>query len=225
LGITVEMFAKEFIIKDIPVLKTFDTVEYVLTLMDDFKLRHLPVVNEGLYQGLLSEHELLAITSPQNKIGSLGFLALSVSENANLNDILSQMTRYNVDILPVVTAEGMYKGAITCKRLIDILSDLLNVDTEGSIVVLEVAPQDYLLSDISRIVESNNARIINMYSQQDNNTGRLLITIKMNVEDASPVIRSFERFNYSILYHFMKQGAVDELLQQRMNELLHYMNL
>ena len=38
-------------------------------------------------------------------------------------------------------------------------------------------------------------------------------------------IRSFERFNYTVLYHFMEKGMVDDMLQQRMNELLHYMNM
>ena len=54
---------------------------------------------------------------------------------------------------------------------------------------------------------------------------RLLITLKIDLEDASPVIRSLERFNYTVLYHFMEKGMVDDMLQQRMNELLHYMNM
>ena len=53
----------------------------------------------------------------------------------------------------------------------------------------------------------------------------LLITLKIDLEDASPVIRSFERFNYTVLYHFMEKGMVDDMLRQRMNELLHYMNM
>ena len=53
----------------------------------------------------------------------------------------------------------------------------------------------------------------------------LIITLKIDLEDASPVIRSFERFNYTVLYHFMEKGMVDDMLRQRMNELLHYMNM
>ena len=72
---------------------------------------------------------------------------------------------------------------------------------------------------------ANNAHVLNLLSHQDKDTGRLLITLKIDLEDASPVIRSFERFNYTVLYHFMEKGMVDDMLQQRMNELLHYMNM
>ena len=98
-------------------------------------------------------------------------------------------------------------------------------DNSGSVIVLEMMPQDYSLTDIARLVEANNAHVLNLLSHQDKDTGRLLITLKIDLEDASPVIRSFERFNYTVLYHFMEKGMVDDMLQQRMNELLHYMNM
>ena len=47
----------------------------------------------------------------------------------------------------------------------------------------------------------------------------------LDVYKRQPVIRSFERFNYTVLYHFMEKGMVDDMLRQRMNELLHYMNM
>ena len=49
--------------------------------------------------------------------------------------------------------------------------------------------------------------------------------IKIDLEDASPVIRSFERFNYTVLFYFMKKGMVDDLLEQRMSELMYYINM
>ena len=59
----------------------------------------------------------------------------------------------------------------------------------------------------------------------DSNTGRLIISIKIDLEDASPVIRSFERCNYTVLFYFMKKGMVDDLLEQRMSELMYYINM
>jgi len=40
------MLVKDFITKELPVLKSFDTGEYALALMDDFKLKHLPLLSE-----------------------------------------------------------------------------------------------------------------------------------------------------------------------------------
>ena len=127
--------------------------------------------------------------------------------------------------VPVVSVDGTYLGAITRDRLVDALSELCNAEAAGSVIVLEMMPQDYSLTDIARLVEANNAHVLNLLSHQDKDTGRLLITLKIDLEDASPVIRSFERFNYTVLYHFMEKGMVDDMLRQRMNELLHYMNM
>lgn len=49
------MLVKDFITKELPVLKSFDTGEYALALMDDFKLKHLPLLSEGIYRCLISE--------------------------------------------------------------------------------------------------------------------------------------------------------------------------
>ena len=75
------------------------------------------------------------------------------------------------------------------------------------------------------MIEANNAHIFSLLSYTDKTTGRLRLIIKIDLEDVSPVIRSFERFNYTVLYYFMEKGMVDDLLQQRMEELVRYMNI
>ena len=50
------MLVKDFITKEILVLKDYDTVEYALNMMDELKVKQLPLVTgEGLYQGLVEE--------------------------------------------------------------------------------------------------------------------------------------------------------------------------
>jgi FOG: CBS domain len=200
-------------------------VEYALSLMDDFKLRHLPVVDDGVFIGLLSERELMSIPSFDSKINTQALFSPSITELSHLHEVLAFMARYQLTLLPVVTVDGQYYGAIILEKMMEVLAGLSNAEAEGSVIVLEVSPQDYSLTDIARIVESNNAHILNVFSSLDKDTDKLQITLKIDIEDASPVIRSFERFNYSVSFHFMNKGMVDELLQQRMTELLHYMNM
>ena len=211
------MLVKDFITKEIPVLKSFDTAEYALALMEDFKLKHLPLLSDSAYQCLVSEKDLLALPDPSATIGEPVLFAPAISENGHLHEALAMITRYGLSLLPVVSVDGTY--------LVDALSELCNAEAAGSVIVLEMMPQDYSLTDIARLVEANNAHVLNLLSHQDKDTGRLLITLKIDLEDASPVIRSFERFNYTVLYHFMEKGMVDDMLRQRMNELLHYMNM
>ena len=159
----------------------------------------------------------MALPDPSATIGEPVLFAPAISENRHLHEALAMITRYGLSLLPVVSVDGTYLGAITRDRLVDALSELCNAEAAGSVIVLEMMPQDYSLTD--------NAHVLNLLSHQDKDTGRLLITLKIDLEDASPVIRSFERFNYTVLYHFMEKGMVDDMLRQRMNELLHYMNM
>ncbi|MDR1980446.1 MAG: CBS domain-containing protein [Tannerellaceae bacterium] len=220
------MLVKDFITKEIPVLKISDTVRFALSVMDDLKLRHLPLVTDGDYRCLVSEKDLLEMPDLMAAIGEPVLFAPSIKENGHLHELIARMARYHLCLLPVVSAGGRYLGAITGDQLIEILAGLCHAEALGSVIVLDMWPQDYVLSDIARIVEDNNAHIMNLFSTMDGeNRGRLAVTIKIDLEDATPVIRSFERFNYKVLSHFMETGIVDEVLQRRMNELLYYMNM
>ncbi|MDR1937541.1 MAG: CBS domain-containing protein [Tannerellaceae bacterium] len=219
------MLVKDFITKDFPVLKKTDTVEYALSVMDDLKIRHLPVVAGGMYQCLLSDKDLLAAPDLSAPVNEPVLFAPGIGESGHLHEILARMVRYRLTLLPVVSPEGKYRGVITRDTMLEALACLCSAEAAGSVVVLELPPRDYVLSDIARILEANNAHMLNLLSNTDKNTGRLILTIKIDLEDATPVIRSFERFNYTVLYHFMEKGMADEVLQHRMNELLYYMNM
>ena len=105
------MLVKDFITKEIPVLKSFDTGEYALALMDDFKLKHLPLLSENIYRCLVSEKDLLAMPDPTAIIGDPVLFSPSVQEDTHIYEALALVTRYQLSLLPVVSTEGEYRGA------------------------------------------------------------------------------------------------------------------
>ncbi|MEA4980530.1 MAG: hypothetical protein VB098_11660 [Petrimonas sp.] len=98
-------------------------------------------------------------------------------------------------------------------------------DTENSLVVIEISLVDYTLTDIARIVESNNARIMNLFVLPVADGNTLIISIKLNLLDVSPVLMSLERFNYKVLHYEMKEGVVTETHKERLDELLYYLEM
>lgn len=219
------MLVKDFITKEIPVLKSFDTGEYALALMEDFKLKHLPLLNDNIYRCLISEKELLLMPNLTVTLGEPLLFTYSVQLDTHIYEALALITRYQLSLLPVINSEGEYMGVITRDKLVDVFAELCGADLSGSIIILELMLQDYSLTDIARLVETNQAHVLNMFSYMNQKTGRLHLMIKIDLEDASPVIRSFERFNYNILYYSMEKGMIDDLLEQRMIELVHYLNI
>ena len=98
-------------------------------------------------------------------------------------------------------------------------------ENEHSLIILDVAVKDYTLSEIARLVEDNNVKIISLETLPLENGISLLVSLKMDVVDISAVLRSFERFSYNVVYYFMRDGKMSETYEDRLKELMHYLDI
>jgi CBS domain-containing protein len=219
------MLPKDFITKDFPVLKSFDTGQYALSVMNRLKVRHLPLADDGVYKRLVCEKDLPDMPDLSASVGGEPLFAPCVTEDTHLHEVLAQMSCHALTVLPVVGPGGKYAGAITTDKLLDAMAEGCNAGAPGSVIVLEMWQKDYVLSDIARIIEANNAHLLNLLYNIDPASGLLRITLKIDLEDATPVLRSFERFNYTVARHFMPKGTGDETLQRQIDELLFMINM
>ncbi len=72
------MTAREMIADVVPTVKTSDSVQKVLDRMAEFRVRHLPIVNDVQFLGLISDEDLIEVPDYSSSIGSLE-LNLSVT--------------------------------------------------------------------------------------------------------------------------------------------------
>jgi len=93
-------------------------------------------------------------------------------------------------------------------------------ESENSLIILEVSAKDYTLTEIARLIESNNAHVLSLAVMPLTDGSSLLISIKLDVSDLTPVLRSFERFDYKVIYYYMKEGEINDKQRDRLNELL-----
>jgi hypothetical protein len=105
------------------------------------------------------------------------------------------------------------------------LNEISNVGNEGALIVLEIDPCNYLLSQIAHLVEQNNAKVIHVFSYMEEETSKQIVILKIDLEDASNVLRSFERFNYTVRHYKQKQILNDERTRNRLDELLYYLEM
>ena len=96
---------------------------------------------------------------------------------------------------------------------------------ENSLIILEVSAKDYTLTEIARLIESNNAHVLSLAVMPLTDGSSLLISIKLDVSDLTPVLRSFERFDYKVIYYYMKEGEINDKQRDRLNELLYYLDM
>ena len=65
------MIAAELIDEIIVPLRTSDTVETAISMMEEFKVSHLPVVNNIAYVALVSESDVDAGVEKNSPVGSI----------------------------------------------------------------------------------------------------------------------------------------------------------
>lgn len=97
--------------------------------------------------------------------------------------------------------------------------------TENSLIILEVPLKDYTLTEIARIVESNNAHIMTLNVMPISGGEILLVSLKLDTDDVTVLLRSFERFNYDVVYYFMRKGEVTDTQKKRLDELMYYLDM
>ncbi|MCE5177910.1 MAG: hypothetical protein LLF81_02035 [Porphyromonadaceae bacterium] len=98
-------------------------------------------------------------------------------------------------------------------------------ETENSLIILEIPFKDYTLTEIARIVESNNVHVMALSVMPVAGGADLLVSLKLDADDPSAVLRSFERFNYRVVYYFMRKGEVTDTQQERLDELMYYLEM
>jgi hypothetical protein len=80
------------------------------------------------------------------------------------------------------------------------------------------------LSEIARIVESNDAKILSSYISSHIDSTKLEVTIKINRTDLSAIIQTFNRYNYTIKASFHQSEYVDDL-KDRFDSFMSFLNI
>lgn len=220
------MEAIDLITDSIPVIKTSDTGEDALGLMELYRVSHLPVVNSDVLLGLVSDEDIFDLSQPDQAIGnhSLSAGKAFVSENTHIYEVINSFATLDLTVLPVLNSEEQYIGAITLRDLVRTFSDLLASGGPGGIVVLEFRDLTFSMAEIARIIEDENAKILSSYLHHCSVNNIFKLTIKINREDLTSILKAFERYNYTIKTWYMQEGKLDSLIQDRYDALMRFLD-
>ena len=219
------MLSKEILIKKIPVIKSTDKGSLALSLMEEYRVKHIPVVDNGKYTCLLAERDIFLMENIEDHVKGICFFAPYVNKETHILEVLRIMSNEKLTLLPVVDSERQFAGGITLQNLVEKLSEMTNAGSNGALITIEINQQDYDLSNIIRLVESNNSKVLSFFTYSMEDTAKLSLILKIDLEDASAVLRSFERFNYNITYYFQKQSLAEDIQRKRLDELMHYLQM
>jgi acetoin utilization protein AcuB len=216
---------QQLISTTITTLAPLQTVQEALDAMDDLDIHQLPVVEEGIYKGLLDEADLLSANSKQI-IQELvyDYHPLSVKAEDHILNAVKLLTSHQLNIIPVVDNNKNYLGSIDVNNLIRQHAKISGAEDLGGLIVLEIDRQQYNFGEISKLVETNDALITQLNTYTETTTGIMTITIRINKIEVSDVIATFQRYGYHIAYFFGKEDYENEI-KHNYDHLMNYINI
>jgi acetoin utilization protein AcuB len=220
------MLAAELINNEIPWLQLHDTVGKALQLIGDFRVTHLPVISGKKYLGLISEDDLLDAEEEKIPVESLqnNFITSAITEEQHFLSAVSFSNQIETTIVPVVNQDKELKGVIKGADLLKALGDFSGANEMVGIIVLEMKRAQFAISEISRIVESNDATILHLNTTVQPDTGMLTVTLHLNKKEIAAIISTFERFEYNIVYYFGNEKFENEI-QNNFRHLMNYLDI
>lgn len=221
------MLSKDLISDVIPALKTSDTGVKALYWMDIFRISHLPIVNNTEFLGLISDTDIYDMNTPDEPIGnhSLSLFSPFVLEDKHVYEAVELISRLKLSVIPVLDTNKNYLGMITAQRLMQYMGEMFAVKNPGGILIIELNANDYSMTQIAQIVESNDAKILSMYITSPPDSLKMELTLKINRIDLTSIIQTFIRFDYTIKAQFMEHDEMDSLYSNRYEQFLLYLNI
>jgi acetoin utilization protein AcuB len=220
------MIAKDLITDEVPPLKTTDSGSKALRWMDEFKVSHLPVIKGQTFVGIISDTDIYDLNTPEEQIFKLRIPLVRpfVTEGQHAFDVLKIMWELNLTAIAIVDEEYTYLGTVTYKSFMEKLAALSAIKDPGGIIILEMAANNYSLTQISQIVEGNDAKILACYLTTNTDSTQVEVTLKINKEDLAPILQTFFRYNYTVKASFHQSGYSDDM-KERFDQLMHFINI
>jgi CBS domain-containing protein len=220
------MLTANLINNNIPRLQPQDSVKKALQLISDFKVTHLPVVSENKFLGLISEEDLLDAEDQKTTIEFLHnhFIQAAVFNNAHFLIAVNCSIQFDTNVVPVINHVNDFAGVITTIDLLKKLGNFSGANEIGGIIVLEMERTQFSISEISRIVESNDCTILHLNTTVHPETGLLTVTIHLNKKEIATVVATFERYEYQVNFQFGIENFENEI-DNNYRHFMHYLDI
>ncbi len=219
------MKISDYISKDVKALTLDNTIGEAKKLLNGFAFTHILVIRGEFLIGAIMESDIRAIEDNTRKIVDYKDLIdeFYIENNANWIDILKKFSACETNILPVLFDDHKYAGYYELTDILHYFNDTPLLNEDGIFIVIEKGVRDYSFSEISQIVESNDAKLIGLFIS-GYKEDKVRLTLKIHSEEINEVIQSFRRYEYNLLTKHEDDMLLEEL-KERSEYLQKYLNM
>ncbi|PIB28250.1 CBS domain-containing protein [Maribacter sp. 4G9] len=218
------MNIQQYIISNIP---AFDVQTTCGELMDFFKentFSHIAIIEKDRFLGVFSENDMDVVSADSTiEEHRYDLQAFFVRKETSWLDVLEVFARNEANLVPILDEVERVVGYYD---LTDVVSEFIETPfftDPGNILVVATGIKDYSFSEISQIVESNNARLIGGFIT-DMQNDVVQVTIKISTSNFDKVLQTFRRYNYQIIFGNSDDQFLEDL-KNRSDYLDRYLNV
>ena len=218
------MSIEPYIINDIEMTDISTSIEDVQSVFNRLTYSHIPVKNEDVYVGCISENDIRSF-EPKKSLNDYqyaleGFFS---REDDNWLDVLHAFAKNDTNILPVLDEDNIYLGYVELHDIMNLFTESPFLNNPGGIFVIEKGIKDYSFSEISQIVESNGAHLLGAFvSSLENDMAQ--ITLKIGSSPVNAILQSFRRYGYKVTSTH-QEDSFSSNLKDRSRYLDKYLNM
>lgn len=217
------MFIRDYISKDFPAFHLEDSIEEASEIAKEFGYSHVFIADNGEFVGALSQAFLEE--SPEGNLKSLEihFERFAILEDGNVLDTVKLFYVFNSNIVPVISSHEKYLGYISCDDVFSEFSKYALFSENGAVLTIQTQDIHYSISEITRLIESNNSKIYGIYVSEIN-ADNVQITMKISNENLTSIDETLERYGYTIVHkHYADEK--EELMKDRFGFFQKYLEV
>lgn len=215
---------KEYINNEFKPIHVMDTIAEVQDFFIEMAFSHFPVMEDGVYTGSIAAEDVETFDLGK-KVNDYRYTleGFFVRSTDLWLDVLEVFAKNQTNIAPVLDADNKYVGYYELEDIIKFFHETPFLKEPGGIIVLRKGVQDYSMSQVTQIVESNNGKLLGLLiSEADLET--VQITLKISVGPTNDIIQTFRRYGYEILSEHNEDNYINNL-KERSDYLDKYLNI
>lgn len=213
-----------YINTEIKPLKHSNSILEAQLLFEEFPYSHFPVTEDAIYIGCIAK-ETAEFSNSEALINDsrFQFERFFVRSSMIWLDVLEVFAKNDSNILPVLDEKNNYIGYYELEDVIRFLHETPFLKEEGGILIIEKEINNFSMSQVAQIIESNNAKILGLFISNVVNN-KVEITIKISQSGLNDIIQTFRRYEYEIVSEHQEDSYLNGL-KERSDYLDKYLNI
>lgn len=214
----------DYINNDIKAIAIDESIETVQDFFAELSFSHFPVLEDGTYLGSIALDDVETFDTDKNvsdyRYTLEGFYART---NMIWLDVLEVFARNHTSVVPVLDDNNQYIGYYDITDIVKFFHETPFLKEMGGIIIVEKGIDDYSMSQIAQIVESNNGKLLGLFISNVEND-MVQVTVKITLGAMNEIIQTFRRYNYEIISEHQEDNYLNAL-KERSDYLDRYLNI